>query len=94
MMNANDAKKVIDGLTNEPCVCSDDFIETNGYVIITKEHYDKCESALEKQTPKKPLNQTEEYNGTYGYCPCCNKPLYDFENFRRCNGCGQALDWS
>lgn len=69
-----------------------------------REQYDSIETvneacrmgmaALEKDIPKKPLNQTEEYNGTYGYCPCCNKPLYDIENLKRCKGCGQALDWS
>ena len=87
MMNANDARKVIDALTSQPFVCSDNFIETNGYVIITKERYNKCEAALEKQTPKKPFYTIPFYN-----CPKCKNDLY--ENQKYCENCGQALDWS
>lgn len=53
-----------------------------------------AKAALEKQIPKKPLNRFDEYNGEYGYCPCCNHILTDFKNFHRCTKCGQALDWS
>lgn len=69
-----------------------------------REHYESIEiveeacrmgmKALEKDILKKPLNQKEDYPGTFGLCPCCNKPLYDYANFKRCNDCGQALDWS
>lgn len=50
-------------------------------------------SALEKQAPKKVLNISNEYDGEYGHCPCCNHSVYSFREFRRCNKCGQALDW-
>lgn len=51
-------------------------------------------SALEKQIPKKPLDKSMEYNGEYGECPCCHKPLYEFNDMFVCSSCGQALDWS
>lgn len=50
--------------------------------------------ALEKQIPEKPANKSLEFDGEYGYCPCCNRILADHSNFRRCPDCGQALDWS
>lgn len=69
-----------------------------------RERYDSIETvneacrmgmeALEKQIPKKPLNQTEEFGDTYGHCPCCNTILNDFIELKRCKDCGQALDWS
>ncbi len=51
-------------------------------------------SVLEKQIPKKPLDKSMEYNGEYGECPCCHKPLYEFNDMFVCSSCGQALDWS
>ena len=51
-------------------------------------------SALEKQTPKKPLNIESAYNGDYGDCPICKKSVSDFSDYRICHSCGQALDWS
>lgn len=63
-----------------------------------------CESALEKQIPKKP-NETEAYPHRL-YCPNC---YYPFERNKSeialirehfivgnkyCPECGQALDWS
>lgn len=50
--------------------------------------------AVEKQIPKKPVNKTLEYDGYYGYCPCCNHVLSDYREYKRCYSCGQALDWS
>jgi hypothetical protein len=49
--------------------------------------------ALEKQIPKEPLKKSTEYNGEYGYCPCCNSILADYTDFKRCRNCGQALKW-
>ena len=51
--------------------------------------------ALEKQIPKKPINQSEEYDRTYGNCPCCGEMVVDYpDDFRVCSNCGQRLDWS
>jgi hypothetical protein len=49
--------------------------------------------ALEKQIPKEPLKKSTEYNGEYGYCPCCNSILAEYADFKRCRECGQALKW-
>lgn len=48
----------------------------------------------EKDTPKKVLAKTLSYDGEYGFCPTCNCILHDFDNYRRCPKCGQAVDWS
>ena len=50
--------------------------------------------ALEMRMPKKPLNINSEYNGDYGTCPNCTKSVSDYDEFKICRGCGQALDWS
>lgn len=50
--------------------------------------------AIEKQIPKKPLDISKLYNGDYGYCPCCNRVVSDYEEMKVCSDCGQALDWS
>ena len=47
----------------------------------------------EKEIETKVFNKTLEYDGEYGYCPRCNRILTDFENYRRCPGCGQLVDW-
>lgn len=50
--------------------------------------------ALEKQIPKKPINQSEEYDRTYGNCPCCGEMVVDYpDDFRVCSNCGQVIDW-
>ena len=53
-----------------------------------------AKSAIEKQIPKEPLDLEEDYDGTYGKCPDCKRMLLDFENYKYCKSCGQALDWS
>ena len=65
-----------------------------GNIYLTVEEYRMVMEALEKQIPKKPTNKSLEFDGKYGYCPCCNRILADHSNFRRCPDCGQALDWS
>ena len=71
------------------------------YVIYCadKETFEKVKEALEKQTPKKPLE-----HGKYGFaCPSCKQKLgieredisvYDMKPPEHCEPCGQALDWS
>ena len=56
-------------------------------------HFKTIKLALKKQIPQKPLNKTAEYNGEYGECPCCKHSVSDYDNFRVCSQCGQALDW-
>lgn len=48
MMDINDVKKLIDNVTKRPFFCSDTEITTdNGYVITTKEHYERsCKHRL------------------------------------------------
>ena len=42
MMDINDIQKLIDNVVQRPFFCSDTEITTdNGYVITTKEHYEK-----------------------------------------------------
>lgn len=72
-----------------------------------REHYDSiaivneaCRmgmKALEKQTPKKPINEEHYY-----MCPCCRGDLgvsdddifiYEISMPKYCGNCGQALDW-
>lgn len=57
--------------------------------------------ALEKQIPKKPDFEGDGYddNGNLIYdtwiCPCCEKQYeLDYDDYKFCPDCGQALDWS
>lgn len=63
----------------------------------------ECENvildALEKQIPKKPIIDTNYSGGRYtvAYCPNCKKMrglLKYAKDFKFCDECGQALDWS
>lgn len=66
--------------------------------------YDKAlkmgAEALEKQIKKKPECVLKKDNKITGYCPCCRqKQSYgslDWHRWfnKRCDECGQALDWS
>jgi len=56
------------------------------------------EEALEKQIPKKPINEEHYY-----MCPCCRGDLgvsdddifiYELLKPKYCSNCGCALDWS
>lgn len=61
---------------------------------IKKEVCDMAIEALEKQIEKKPLNQSEEYDRTYGNCPRCGEMVVDYpDDFRVCSNCGQAINW-
>lgn len=55
--------------------------------------------ALEKQIPKKPLEQQIGFCGFRLVCPECEQPIARYFNKREykpkyCHNCGQALDWS
>lgn len=49
--------------------------------------------ALEKQIPKKPINKENNYQRNIGLCPCCKEIIDDWEDYKYCSECGQAIDW-
>lgn len=54
----------------------------------------ECRKAIEKQTPKKPIEPQEDY-GTFK-CPSCGGLIYtedEFETHKFCLMCGQSIDW-
>lgn len=65
---------------------------------ISKDCYKLIREALEKQIPKKPINEE-----CYYICPCCRGDLgvsdddifiYELSMPKYCPNCGCALDWS
>lgn len=61
---------------------------------------EECREAAEKQMPKKPDYEGDGYaDGHIVYdtwiCPCCGKCYeVDFDDYKYCPECGQAIDWS
>lgn len=55
-----------------------------------------CKDALLKQIPKKPIG--DGWGSYLKLCPNCkSKEIYDHKDLKhrkRCDDCGQALDWS
>ena len=54
-----------------------------------------CKNALEKQIPKKPINNDTKgirYTDSY-ICPNCNRGFTGTGIADYCYHCGQALDW-
>jgi rubrerythrin len=49
-------------------------------------------SALEKQIPKKPKQYTDFFKTTYYFCPTCEYVRIT-GNRKRCDVCGQKIDW-
>ena len=49
-------------------------------------------SALEKQIPKKPKQYTDIFKMTYYFCPICEYVRIT-GNQKRCDVCGQKIDW-
>lgn len=66
----------------------DVFVNPYGNAVLSSG--DSVTSALEKQIPKKPL---EEHFFGIGKCPNCNAAFLD-KLTKYCGNCGQALDWS
>lgn len=65
---------------------------------ISKDCYKLIREALEKQIPKKPINEE-----CYYICPCCRGELgvsdddifiYKLSMPKYCSNCGCVLDWS
>ena len=57
------------------------------------------ENAREKQIPKKPDLEADGYvDGYLAYdiwiCPCCETHYeVDYDDYKNCPKCGQAIDW-
>lgn len=72
---------------------SDEFDEANEALV-------EGISALKKQIPKKPDFEGDGYaDGCLVYdtwiCPCCGKHYeVDYDDYKHCPSCGQAIDWS
>lgn len=61
----------------------------------------RVKEAIEKQIPKKPDYEGDGYdeNGNLIYdtwiCPSCREKYeVDYDDYKCCPNCGQALDWS
>lgn len=52
-----------------------------------------CESAIEKQIPKKVVEKNIVEDVSLNYCPYCNSRFIGW-GMKHCGECGQALDWS
>lgn len=59
------------------------------------------ENAVKKRCPKKPdlIGDGYDDNGNLIYdtwiCPCCEKQYeLDYDDYKFCPNCGQAIDWS
>ena len=83
------------------------YLEQHGH--IAEEVKDMCIKALEKQIPKKAIEETInrgiDISGEYDIdfnlcCPVCGEVVGTFEAgeneyfSKYCGNCGQALDWS
>lgn len=54
---------------------------------------EECRKAMEKQKPKKVINNTPTDDDIWYQCPTCNGDLTHIRGFY-CSYCGQRLDWS
>lgn len=75
--------------------CDNDRIPT------TQEDLQTIKEALKKQIPKEPdlIGDGYDDNGNLIYdtwiCPCCQTEYeLDYDDYKFCPECGQALDWS
>ncbi|MBQ0097359.1 MAG: hypothetical protein KBS62_00265 [Oscillospiraceae bacterium] len=64
---------------------------TSELILINKE---KIIEILQKQIPKKPIYKLKACENEYYDCPTCHQYLWSDFKQRRCQHCGQALDWS
>lgn len=73
----------------------------NAYInMCSVEEMNIAIEALEKQIPKKPdlIGDGYDDNGNLIYdtwiCPCCETEYeIDYDDYKFCPNCGQALDW-
>ena len=58
----------------------------------------KIQELVDKATPKKVKRIDEVFNGRVDFhqefCGNCGAELFEFEELKYCQDCGQALDWS
>lgn len=74
----------------------------NAYInMCSVEEINIAIKALEKQIPKKPdlIGDGYDDNGNLIYdtwiCPCCQTQYeLDYDDYKFCPNCGQAIDWS
>ena len=60
------------------------------------EYFKATKEAVEKQIPKPPKRKVVTNKKTKqvsGECPCCLGLVINLEQPKRCDDCGQALDW-
>ena len=84
----------VEKIDNKICERIKDIAILNGIDEIYVLDRNAIISALEKQMPKKPLEIEGDYTALYGICPNCKNTICDNEDYKYCNDCGQALDWS
>ena len=102
----NDIEKAIDALKMDNALMEFDPNTGEERPIEFQNELNQCAykanllaiSALEKQIPKKPLEQRyvnyEIENELIGHCPSC-RLKWDVSFWQRhCSNCGQKLDWS
>lgn len=90
IMGIEDVKKIIDNIAQRPLAfCGEDEIETeNGYIITTKENYDKLSLLEERVIPM----EVEERDDGFLACPRCEATDQHGHNW--CDQCGQRPSWS
>lgn len=71
-----------------------DITEHDSGAELQRQTYDVAIKAVEKQIPKKPINKEGDSDGSCGYCPNCNHVVDDYFDYKVCQECGQAIDWS
>ncbi len=71
-------------------------VAENKAVIIwnTRVYPPEVQKAIERDTPKKIVDQYIRYNKKRGRCPGCDRHLDNQYAEEICPSCGQRLDWS
>lgn len=60
----------------------------------TRAYLPEVQSAIERDTPKKPTHQHDGDFAKEGFCPKCVEDVDSKWNDEICEYCGQRLDWS
>ena len=84
MMDINDVKKLIDNVAQKPFLCSNTEITTdNGYVITTKEHYEKLRKhRLCQARGREAIFHRWTELATVNCCKFCPSVKYSFSSSR------------
>jgi len=67
--------------------------------VVSDRALDILQELIDKNTPKKVIGLSINYEGLLGNCPYCNELVFEHQlNSRKitkvCQDCGQAIDWS